>query len=99
MRRITVEPEQLELIAGRMEEENDIYVRQYQQLFELVDVMSVSWQGSDSTAFARHVSGYQEACGQLSFLWSLYNEFLRNSARAYRDVQDELTSEAMRLAN
>ena len=27
MRRITVEPEQLELIAGRMEEENDIYVR------------------------------------------------------------------------
>ena len=33
MRRITVEPEQLELIAGRMEEENDIYVRQYQQLF------------------------------------------------------------------
>ena len=99
MRRITVEPEQLELIAGRMEEENDVYVRQYQQLFELVDVMSVSWQGSDSTAFATQVSEYQDDCRQLSFLCSLYIDFLRNSARAYRDIQDELTSEAMRLVN
>ena len=99
MRRITVEPEQLELVAGRMEEENDMYIRQFQQLFNLIDVMSASWEGSDRTAFTTQVSAYQDDCRQLSFLCSLYIDFLRSSAMAYRDIQDELTSEAMRLVN
>lgn len=98
MRRITVEPEQLELMAGRMEEENDVYVKLYQQLFELIDTVSSFWQGSDGVAFTSQVSGYQDDCRQLSFLAGLYIDFLRNSARAYRDVQDELRAEAMRLA-
>ena len=99
MRRITVEPEQLELIAGRMEEENETHVREYRELFNLIDLMSASWHGTDRTAFTTQVSGYQDDCQQLSFLCSLYIDFLRNSARAYRDVQDELAGEAMRLAS
>ncbi|MGM9940900.1 MAG: WXG100 family type VII secretion target [Bulleidia sp.] len=99
MRHITVEPEQLELIAGRMEGENDEFTRYYNELFSLVDRLSSSWQGSDSLAFCNQIAGYQDDCRQLSQLCTSYTEFLRHTARGYREVQDELCAEAMRLVS
>jgi WXG100 family type VII secretion target len=98
MRQITVEPEQLEACAARMDERNDDYSRNCRDLFDSVEAMSAAWQGKDNTAFTSQISRFAADFRQLSMLCTQYTEFLRNSARAYRDTQDELASQASRLA-
>jgi WXG100 family type VII secretion target len=94
MRKITVEPELLEAAAARIEESNADYVRNYTDLFSTVDTLSSAWQGKDNTAFTNRISKFEADFRQISMLCDQYAEFLKNSARAYRETQDELTSQA-----
>ena len=48
----------------------------------------------DNLAFTTKLSALQSDFKQLSILCTEYIEFLRNSARSYRNTQDELTSQA-----
>ncbi|MBR2759574.1 MAG: WXG100 family type VII secretion target [Solobacterium sp.] len=98
MRSIQVEPEQLEACAARIEESNQDYIRAYTQLFESVDTMKTGWQGKDNTAFSNQISRYQSDFREMSVLCGQYAEFLRNSAKSYRQVQDDLASQANALA-
>ncbi len=98
MRSIQVEPEQLEACAARIEESNQDYTRAYTQLFESVDTMKAGWQGKDNTAFSNQISRYQSDFREMSVLCGQYAEFLRNSAKSYRQVQDDLASQANALA-
>ncbi len=98
MRKITVEADQLVACAGRMEEENQNYMRNTEELFNAVDAMGAAWHGKENTAFTNKISGYHSDCRQLSLLCTQYIEFLRNSARAYCETQDELASQASHLA-
>ena len=98
MRKITVEPDQLDSAASRMEDENESYMRSTDELFSTVDTMSAAWQGKDNMAFTSKISGYHADCRQLSLLCTQYIEFLRSSSRAYRETQDELESQASHLA-
>jgi WXG100 family type VII secretion target len=98
MRKITVEPEQLESCALRMETRNQDYTAGCASLFSAVDSMGSSWRGKDNAAFVSQISKYQTDFRQMSVLCTQYSDFLRNSARAYRDTQDELTSQAGYLA-
>jgi WXG100 family type VII secretion target len=98
MKKILVDSEQLDVAANRMEEENENYMRNTESLFDAVDTMASAWQGKDNAAFTTRISGYEQDCRQLSLLCTSYIEFLRNSARAYRETQDELTSQAAHLA-
>ena len=98
MRKISVESDQLIACAGRMEEENQNYMRNTVELFNAVDAMGAAWQGKENTAFTNKISGYHSDCRQLSLLCTQYIEFLRNSARAYCETQDELASQASHLA-
>lgn len=98
MRKITVEPEQLESCAARMDQKNQDYTHNYQELFNAIDAMSAAWQGKDNTAFTSQISKFQGDFRQLSLLCTQYADFLRSSARSYRDTQDELTSQAGYLA-
>lgn len=98
MRTITVEPSTLESCAARMEEENQDYQSAYRQLFEAVDTMKAAWQGKDNTAFSNQIYKFESDFKEIFLLCSQYSEFLRNSARAYREMQDDLASQASRLA-
>ena len=94
MRKITVEPMQLEACAMRMEARNTSYLKNVATLFSAVDAMNAGWQGKDNLAFTTKLSSLQSDFKQLSILCTEYIEFLRNSARSYRNTQDELTSQA-----
>ena len=98
MRKITVEPDQIDACAIRMEDQNQNYMRNTEELFNAVEAMSAAWQGKENTAFTTKISGYHSDCRQLSLLCTQYIEFLRSSSRAYRETQDELTSQASHLA-
>lgn len=98
MKVITVDPEILEACARRMEEENQDYERSYMQLFEAVDTMRSGWQGKDNTSFSNQIYKFRSDFKEMSVLCAQYAEFLRNSARAYREMQEELAAQAARLA-
>ena len=55
MRKITVEPMQLEACAMRMEERNTSYLKNVATLFSAVDAMNAGWQGKDNLAFTTKV--------------------------------------------
>ena len=97
MRSITVRPETLDACAARMNEKNEAYVLHTRQLFQAVDLMGNAWQGEDNTAFATQIGKFQGDFRQMSLLCTQYADFLKNSARAYRETQQELVSQASRL--
>ena len=97
MRSIMVEPERLESTAARIEEANREYDRTYQAIYVEVDKMSSSWQGKDNTAFTNQIKSFEDDLRQISMIMRQYADFLRNSARAYRETQDEIYSRANHL--
>ena len=98
MRTIPVEPEMLEACAARMDETNQDYQHTCRQLFDAVDTMKAGWQGKDNTAFSNQIYRFEADFREMSLLCSQYSEFLRHSARAYREMQDDLAAQAAMLA-
>jgi WXG100 family type VII secretion target len=92
-----VEPERLESIAARIEEANRDYDHSYQAIYIQVDKMSSSWKGKDNTAFTNQIKAFENDLRQISIIMRQYADFLRNSARAYRETQDEIYARAVRL--
>lgn len=99
MRTIKVEPAVLENSASVLETLNGQYQESYGQLYQAVELLSGGWQGADNTAFVNQIQGYQDDFQKIALLLSQYIEFLRASARAYRQTQNELASQAARLTN
>lgn len=97
MRSITVEPEQVEMSATRMDDQNAQYQQAYTHLFEAVDTMKNGWQGKDNTAFSNQIRKFEGDFREMSVLCTAYSEFLRKSARAYRETQDSIASQAASL--
>ena len=96
MQRIIVDPSRLENTAGNIESKNNDYQRIYNSLYSEVDKMSASWQGKDNEAFINKIKTFKDDFKQISIILNQYSEFLRNSARAYRETQDELYRAAIR---
>ena len=97
MRSIMVEPERLENVAVTIEEANGEYDRTFRAIYEQVDRLSSSWQGKDNLAFTNQIRSFEDDLRQISLIMRQYAEFLRNSARAYRETQDEICAQAGRL--
>ena len=97
MRSIVVEPERLETVASNIEEANQEYDRTYQAIYEQVDKMSASWTGKDNVAFTNQIKTFEDDLRQISIIMRQYADFLHNSARAYRETQDEIYAGANRL--
>lgn len=97
MKSITVEPERLEDAAMKIEIANNDYDRLYQAMYDEVAKMSVSWQGKDNMAFTNQIKAFEDDLKQISIIMKQYSDFLRNSARAYQETQDEIYTQAGRL--
>lgn len=97
MREIIVEPTRLEDSASKVESYDSDYQRVYSLLYEEVDKMASVWQGKDNTMFTNKIKEFEDDFRQISILLRQYAEFLRNTARAYRETQDELYNAASRL--
>ncbi len=98
-RTIQVTPEQLESAAGRIESLAADYKTQYDQLYSETNAMASTWNGKDNTAFVDQIAGFKDDFEKMHTLMLNYAEFLRKSAKAYRDTQDTVVSEARKLVN
>ena len=97
MRSITVEPSRLDKTAANIEKADSEYQRIYQAMYAQVDKMSSSWQGKDNTMFVSQIKAFEDDLRKISISMREYAEFLRTSARAYREAQDEIYSRASKL--
>lgn len=97
MRQIIVEPDRLDETAAKVAQADEDYERIYHSLYQQVDKMTSAWQGKDNTAFSDQIHAYEEDFRQISLIMRQYADFLHNSARAYRETQDELASQATHL--
>ena len=96
---IQVTPEQLESTAGRIESLAADYKAQYDQLYSETNAMASTWSGKDNVAFVQQIDGFKDDFAKTHTLMLNYADFLRKSAKAYRDTQDTVVSEARKLVN
>lgn len=97
MRRIIVDPAVLEATASKMELLNSEYHQTVSALYEGVDLLAQSWQGKDNLAFTSQIKGFDQDLREIYALCTQYIEFLRASARGYRNTQSELAAQANAL--
>jgi WXG100 family type VII secretion target len=98
-RNIQVTPEQLETTAGRIESMATEYKTQYQKLYSETDAMASTWSGKDNVAFVQQIAGFKDDLEKMFTLMNQYADFLRKSAKTYRETQEAVTSEARKLVN
>jgi len=98
-RSITVDPAKLEAAASKMDSQAADYERIYKQLFSEVDGMAAAWQGTDNVAFTSQIKGFEDDFQKMVALMKEYSDFLKKSATAYRNTQDEIVNQARRLTN
>ena len=98
-RKIRVTPEQLETTAGKIEGLAADYKQQYDRLYSETNAMATSWSGKDNVAFINRIDGFKDDFEKMHSLMLNYADFLRKSAKAYRDTQDTIVSEAGKLIN
>ncbi|MDO4500446.1 MAG: WXG100 family type VII secretion target [Erysipelotrichaceae bacterium] len=94
---INVEPGRLEEVASRVETADLDYQRLFKMLYQEIDKLAGNWGGKDNLAFTSRIKSFEDDFRQISIINRQYAEYLRSSAKAYREVQEELTSSANRL--
>lgn len=98
-RTIQVTPEQLESAAGRIEGLAAEYKTQYETLYNETNAMASTWNGKDNIAFVNQIAGFKDDFEKMQTLMLNYADFLRKSAKAYRETQETVVSEARKLVN
>lgn len=98
-RNIEVTPEQLESAASKIESLASDYKTQYDSLYKETGDLASTWTGKDNLAFTDQIAGFKEDFEKMHTLMNNYADFLRKSAKAYRDTQDSVVAEARKLQN
>lgn len=96
---IEVTPEELESAAGRIEGLAADYKTQYEKLYSETSAMASTWAGKDNLAFINQIDGFKDDLQTMHAEMLNYADYLRKTAKAYRDTQDAVVTEARKLAN
>ena len=97
--KIMVTPEMLEGAATSIEGLANDYKAQYNQLYAETGSLAQTWQGADNLAFVERIDGFKEDLEKMYALMNRYAEYLRTTAKAYRDTQNQVISQAKSLRN
>jgi WXG100 family type VII secretion target len=98
-RSISVDPTKLESASAKIDNQAADYERIYKQLFSEVGAMKAAWAGVDNVAYTTQIEGFQDDLQKMTQLMRQYSEFLKQSAKVYRDTQNEVVNAAKRLTN
>ncbi|MED1468996.1 WXG100 family type VII secretion target [Bacillus salipaludis] len=98
-RSIMVDPAKLEDAANKIDQQSAEYERLYKALFQEVDGMQAAWQGQDNVAYTIQIKGFTDDFQKMTQLMRQYSDFLKVSAKTYRNTQQDIISGAKRLTN
>ncbi|CVH78087.1 Proteins of 100 residues with WXG [Clostridiales bacterium CHKCI006] len=96
---IRVTPEFLDLASSRMDAKIEEYQHLYTRLYEEIDRLSGSWQGKDHQAFVDQIRGFEGDFVKMAQLMREYSLYLKQSANAYRETQEQVCLASRRLQN
>ena len=98
-RTIQVTPEQLETAATKIDALAGDYKAQYDALYNETNAMAETWDGKDNKAFVDQIAGFKDDFEKMHTLMLNYSDFLKKSAKAYRETQEAVVTEARKLVN
>lgn len=73
------------------------YLAEVKVLYDTVDNLTSSWQGSDNVSFANTVNGYRENIEALGKVVGNYGVFLQETANKLAELQSEIANSAASL--
>lgn len=97
-RRITVTPELLMSASEKIEMLALDYQKVYTKLYAEIGSMKSAWDGADNVAFTTQVQGFEDDFQLMYKLMLEYASFLRMSAKAYKQTQEDIISAANGLS-
>lgn len=97
--RIMVTPELLESTAATIEQLANEYKAQYTELYATTGALAQTWTGEDNVAFVNQIEGFKDDLEKMRVLMNRYAEYLRTTAKSYRDTQETITKQARTLVN
>lgn len=96
---IEVTPELLETAATKIETFAKEYQIEYKALYSKTDSLAETWNGSDNVAFKSQIDGFKDDFDKMFTLMNNYADYLRKTAKAYRETQTNVANEARKLKN
>lgn len=99
MSKIIVNPTKLESVASKIEQGAADYSKLYNQLFTEVEAMKKAWQGVDNIAYTNQIEGFRDDLNKIKQTLEQYSVFLKQSAKLYKNTQEEIVSKAKSLKN
>lgn len=97
MRKINVDPESLIRSSNIIDDKIQNFNLLQHQLNDGVNTLQQAWSGKDNIAFTNQIKSYQNVIKSISVILGQYSDFLKNSANAYSQTQEELYSEALKM--
>ena len=100
MAEIRVSPEKLTAAAQQIEGLASDYKGQYEQMYRATDEMKVKgFDDKAGEAFINQIAGFKDDLTRMYELMNEYAAFLRQSAAAYTQTQNEAVARAQQLRN
>ena len=96
---ILVTPEVLETTASSIKGLADEYRAQYTELYSQTDALATTWSGADNAAFKNQIDGFKDDLEKMYTLMNNYAEYLKTTAKAYRETQQTIADRARALIN
>lgn len=96
---IMVTPEMLESTASSIEGLANEYKAQYTELYSTTGSLASTWVGADNEAFINQIDGFRDDLERMFNLMNRYAEYLRATAKAYRETQENIVRQAKSLSN
>ncbi len=96
---IMVTPELLESTAASIEGLANEYKAQYTELYATTGALAQTWTGEDNVAFVNQIEGFKDDLNTMYNRMNQYAEYLRITAKSYRDTQEAIAKQARTLMN
>lgn len=96
---IKVTPQDLEHASSQIESLANDYNNEYEALFNRVNGMRGKWDGQDNQSFTDQVAGFRDDFEKMKALMDQYADYLRNTAKGYKDTQDLIVQGVKSLTN
>lgn len=96
---IRVTPEMLESAATSIESLANEYKAQYTELYSTTGSLAQTWSGADNVAFTNQIDGFKDDLEKMYTLMNRYAEYLRATAKSYRETQEAIVKQAKSLIN
>lgn len=96
---IKVTPQELQTASSQITSLANSYEKEYKALFDRIHNMKGKWDGQDNQNYTDQVEGFRDDFEKMKSLMDQYSEYLKNTAQAYTDTQNEIAQTAKGLTN